>query len=105
MFLLNRLGFVVRPEKSVLIPSQDIVFLGFTLKSNHMTFKLTPYGTQKIKEIMLVYNYLLREAAAVLGLIASSFPGVVYGPLYYRTLEMEKFLVGKWGHIRHKLVD
>ena len=60
-----------------------------------MTFKLTPYGTQKIKEIMLVYNYSLREAAAVLGLIASSFPGVVYGPLYYRTLEMEKFLALK----------
>ena len=31
-----------------------------------------------------------REVASVVGLIVSSFPGVRYGPLYYRTPENEK---------------
>ena len=46
-------------------------------------------------QLLQSWTHSPREAAAVLGLIASSFLGVVYGPLHYRTLEMEKFLALK----------
>ena len=32
----------------------------------------------------------IREVAKVLGLLTSSLPGVLYGPLHYRSLEMDK---------------
>ena len=35
--LLRELGFVIHTEKSVLIPSQTIVFLGFIISSKNMT--------------------------------------------------------------------
>ena len=35
--LLRSLGFVIHPEKSVLIPPQTLVFLGFILNSASMT--------------------------------------------------------------------
>ena len=39
--LLRELGFVIHPDKSVLSPSQTIVFLGFVLSSKNMTLSLT----------------------------------------------------------------
>ena len=39
--LLRELGFVIHTEKSVLTPSQTIVFLGFTISSKNMTLSLT----------------------------------------------------------------
>ena len=33
---------------------------------------------------------LIREVARVIGKIVASFPGVMYGPLYYRYLERDK---------------
>ena len=49
----------------MLIPSQTIVFLGFIISANNMTFSLT------------------------LGNIVASFPAITYGPLHYRHLERE----------------
>ena len=34
--LLRELGFVIHPDKSVLTPSQTIVFLGFVISSKHI---------------------------------------------------------------------
>ena len=40
VFLLLQLGFHVHPEKSVLIPSQSLTFLGFNVNSVSMTVTL-----------------------------------------------------------------
>ena len=40
----------------------------------------------------------IRTAAQLLGLMISSFPGVMYGPLHYRRLNMEK--TRALGHFR-----
>ena len=40
--LFDRLGFVVHPGKSVLIPTQEITILGFLINSRKMSVKLTP---------------------------------------------------------------
>ena len=89
--LLDTLGFVVHPEKSVFIPTQKLVSLGFILDSVSMLVYLIP---EKLKQAAthLFYNEnpTIREVAKVLGLIVSSFPGVAYGPLHYRYLEQDK---------------
>ena len=47
--LLDRLGFVIYPEKSILIPTQEITFLGFIFNSANMTVKLTPERALRLK--------------------------------------------------------
>ena len=85
------LGFCAHPEKSCLIPSQEIIFLGVVLNSIAMTVRLTIEKKQKIKDactaLQETSEYTIREVASVLGLLVSSFPAVMYGPLYYRQLE------------------
>ena len=92
--LLDTLGFVVHPEKSVFIPTQKLVFLGFILDSVSMMVYLTPEKALKLKQAAMdlfnCKNPTIREVAKVLGLIVSSFPGVAYGPLHYRYLERDK---------------
>ena len=50
--LLRELGFVILTEKSVLTPSQTIVFLGFIISSKNMTLSLTEEKKNKIKTIL-----------------------------------------------------
>ena len=47
--MLQNLGFIVHQEKSVLRPSQQIVFLGFVLDSVNMTIRLTCEKAQRLK--------------------------------------------------------
>ena len=92
--LLRELGFLINPDKSVLIPTQTIVFLGFVISSKHMTPSLT--GDKKCKIKNLLVNCLhsqqvsKRELARMLGNIVASFPAVTFGPLHYRHLETVK---------------
>ena len=92
--LLYTLGFVVDPGKSVFIPTQMLVFLGFILDLVSMLVYLTPEKALKLNQAAtdLFYdeNPTIREVAKVLGLIVSSFPGVACGPLHYRYLEQDK---------------
>ena len=39
--LLRELGFTIHPEKSVLVPTQQIIFLGFVIDSVKMTIAPT----------------------------------------------------------------
>ena len=85
--------------KSVLIPSQSIPFLGFVLNSAQMTVALTPSKAMKVKSkaVELLHNQspTIRTASEMIGLMVASFPGVMYGPLYYRQLEIEKVIALK----------
>ena len=89
--LLKELGFVINTEKSVLTPSQAIVFLGFIISSKNMTLSLTDERKNKIKTILTdCLGKSLRELARILENIFVSFPAVAYRPLHYRHLEREK---------------
>ena len=46
--LFQSLGFQAHPEKSSLIPKQEIDYLGFTVNSKNMTLKLTKEDCNKI---------------------------------------------------------
>ena len=92
--LFHQLGFVVHPDKSVLIPTQRLTFLGFVLDSQSMTVALTGEQAVKVKvacqRLFQEKAITIREVAKVLGLLTSSLPGVLYGPLHYRSIEMDK---------------
>eukprot|EP00794_Sanderia_malayensis_P001725 gene1725-1923_t len=92
--LLDSLGFVVHPKKSVFIPAKTITFLGFVLDSVNMTVYLTQDRAHSIKRVcdtVLSSTCLtIRQVAQLLGKITSSFPGAMFGPLYYRNLDMNK---------------
>ena len=97
--LFTELGFCVHPEKSCLMPSQEIVFLGVVLNSITMVIKLTMEKKQKVmnacKALQVQSKYTIQEVASVIGLLVSTFPAVMYGPLYYRQLERDKSLALK----------
>ena len=88
------MGFIVHPDKSVLLPTQTIVFLGFVLNSILMQVSLTHERAFKLKEacenLPATDFPCIRTVAQVLGLMTSSFPGVLYGPLHHKFLEMDK---------------
>ncbi|XP_074612234.1 uncharacterized protein LOC141866599 [Acropora palmata] len=97
--LFTDLGLTLNMAKSVLIPSQSIAFLGFVLNSAKMTVALTPSKAMKVKSkaVELLHNQspTIRTVSEMIGLMVASFPGVMYGPLYYRQLEIEKVVALK----------
>ena len=92
--LFDRLGFVVHPDKSVLIPTQEITILAFVINSRKMSVKLTP---QKEKNLKRLVNQLfsmktpsIRFLTKLIGTIVSVLITVKYAPLYYRAVENDK---------------
>ena len=70
----------LHPEKSVLGPSQLLIFLGFWLDSVTMTVSLTQEKKAKLKLLCLKAlekrNLIIRFVAQVIGKIVPSLPGV-----------------------------
>lgn len=92
--IMTEVGFIIHQKKSVLLPTQDITFLGNNIHSNNMTVTLPPDKVNLIvQECLSLYHKtdeVIRKVARVLGLIVSTFSAVQYGPLYYREIEREK---------------
>ena len=92
--LFLQLGFTLHPEKSVLLPSQTLIFLGFILDTVSMTVTLTQKKKDKLKSLCLeALNgevFPIRFIAQVIGKIVSYLPGVEFGKLHYRNLERDK---------------
>jgi len=90
----DTLGLVTYPEKSAFIPFQQLVILGFVLNSVTMTITLTQEKAISLQNacttLLNTASPTIREVARVLGKIVSSFPGVMYGALYYRHIEHDK---------------
>ena len=90
--LLQKAGFFINWEKSVLKPSQTIEFLGFTLNSKTMTLSV---GDAKVENLCRKTSSILsakrpvsiREVASAIGTIISVLPAFVYGKRHYRALE------------------
>ena len=62
-----KLGFVIRPMKSVLIPTQEMAFIGFMLNSILMTVRLPPRKATNVrhacKNVLHQGNPTVREVA------------------------------------------
>lgn len=92
--LLQDLGFIVHPDKSVFIPKRVLTFLGFVINSVEMTVKLTPEKANHLRQacikLLNTQHPTIRDVAQVIGLMVSSAPAVELCMLFYRTLENEK---------------
>ena len=92
--LLRELGRYPHEDKSVTTPTQIIQHLGFILISIDMTVSLTNGKINKLREIaQLVLSHssmTIRLVAKLVGHMVFCFPGVEFGELYYRQIEIEK---------------
>ena len=92
--LMSDVGFIIHNEKSVLVPTQNITFLGNNIDSVRMIVYLPTEKVSRIVQACVdLHNKVasrIREVARVLGLLVSSFSAVEFGPLYYRDTEREK---------------
>ena len=106
IILFDKLGFVIHPHKSVMIPTQEITYLGFVLNSTTMTIKLSDERRVKVIQACEAVldgtaDYSIRNVARLVGLLISCFPAVKMGPLNYRCTEKEKVIAlnksnGNW---------
>ncbi|XP_068690529.1 uncharacterized protein [Montipora foliosa] len=83
--LFHQVVFVIHPDKSVLIPTQRLTFLGFVLDSQSMTVALTGEQAVKVKEacqqLLQEKSITIREVAKVLGLFDFYFTwGALWAP-------------------------
>ena len=107
--LLWELGFTIHPEKLVLVPTQQIIFLGFVIDSVKMTVTLTEERKQSI--YMLCQNSLpnyqatIWDLAQTIGVIMSSLRAASHGQMYYRELEKcnVKFQARSGGNFERKV--
>lgn len=92
--LLDKLGFIIHPDKSVFIPTRLIEFLGHLINTISMTISLTLEKKERLKEmcehLLNSTTVTIREIARFLGKCASSFLAVPHGRLHYRSLERFK---------------
>jgi hypothetical protein len=92
--LFDSVGFVIHPDKSSLIPKQQMTILGFTINSVEMRVYPSKDKVAKIKALCteLIQNAAptIRQVASVLGLLVSNFPAAQFGPLHFRDLDMDK---------------
>ena len=77
-----------------MVPTQEIVVLGFVINSLTLTVMLTKEKAVNLKksctQVLGSPKITIRQVAKVIGQIVSSFPGAMHGPLYYRNLESNK---------------
>ena len=92
--LMEKVGFMIHPDKSVLIPCTKIAFLGNDIDSVKMIVTL-PESKMKnlVSECKMLFKMdkaKIQYVARVVGLMVSSFSAVELGRLYYRSLEKGK---------------
>ena len=85
----ENLGFVINLEKSNLVPSQVVLFLGFIVDSKKMSFSLPD---SKIQSIRLSAQTLLNQPKVSLrklriGMCNASRTAVLKAPLHYRSIQ------------------
>ena len=100
--MLENLGFIIHPDKSVFTPVQEIEYLGFKINSTNMTVYMP---TPRKIDIKLVCTDLIhdrkptiKKVSRVIGKLVAALPATKYGPLHYRSLEQDKIKALKANH-------
>ena len=92
--LSQALDFTIHPDKSQLMPTQKMTFLGFVIDSTKMILKLSENKQKNTfalcEEVIKSKVQSIRKIACLLGSIFESFEVVPWGPLYYRNIELCK---------------
>ena len=90
-YLLENLGFIIHPEKSITTPTQEIEFLGMVVDSCSMELRLPG---QKVKKLRQEFSRIkaqtapltAREVSRLLGKFNSVAQAIPPGPLFCRSL-------------------
>ena len=92
--LLDSLGLVVHEGKSVLEPTQSLVFLGFRIDSIHMEISLPQEKRERFcraaGDLLYRRKPSIREVAGLVGLMVAYAPAVEYGGAHIKWLEIDK---------------
>ena len=92
--LLQKLCFVIHPDKSKFVPAKTVEYLGFIIDSEKMITYLSDQKKKKIHEKCCIIptkpKLTIREFVSFIGTLTSSFPGNQFGPLYYRAMLKSK---------------
>ena len=91
---LDKLGFVIHTERSVIRLTQNLIFFGFHLDSREMKVCPTKKKRQKLRRAV---NNLrnkevnsIRKVAGLVGLMLSYSPAVQYGRAHVKEVELQK---------------
>ena len=93
MQFFDSLGLAVNVDKSCLVPSQEVEFLGVCLSSRDMLAILPCRRKEQIKvqgRALLRGDVTLTDLASFIGLAVASDPAVDLAPLRYKYLEIVK---------------
>ena len=94
--IMSEVGFIIHDIKLVLVPVQNIIFLGNHIDSVRMIVYLTEERKNTIlhecKKLMGKNSAKIREVVRIIGLFVVVFSAVEFGPLHYRELETQKII-------------
>ena len=92
MKLLQDLGFLVNMNKSVLTPTQRIIFLGFLIDSVNMTISLPEEKQlaiiQKANSLLGQNLVSIRNLCQFVGMCSATRPALRQAPLFYRKIQL-----------------
>lgn len=93
IYLLENLGFIVHPGKSITQPTQSLEFLGMILDTQRMELQVPG---AKLKKIRTEANNLLRaetvtarDVSRIVGKMSSMSQAIPPAPLFYRSLQRD----------------
>ena len=93
VYLLQCLGFSINMEKTILEPTQSLVFLGFTIDSINLELRLSPEKLKKIRaearKFVGAELISARSLARLLGKMNATSNVIPPAPLFYRHLQMD----------------
>lgn len=91
--LLYRLGFTINFEKSALLPSHSLEYLGFLIDTRSMTISLPAEKVAKLRKAIRTFSRNAqagpvspREVAGLVGKLQATHPALLEAPLYVRHL-------------------
>lgn len=108
--LLQKLGFCINEEKSVLVPTKCIEYLGNIIDTNSMTISLPKHRVEKIiqgcEALLGKDKEKIREVARIIGLLVAATSAVELGKLHYWKLERGKIaaLQAEQGNFNRRMV-
>ena len=91
---VERLGFVVHEEKSIIEPTKNLTFLGFNLDSERMYVTLNQDKIEKLeraaKKLLSKQWPTIREVAGLIGLMIAYSQAFNYALNHIKSLEIDK---------------
>ena len=89
--LLQRLGFLINWEKSILSPAQSLEYLGMIVDTVHMELRLPQDKVTKLQKecrnMSTKPTITLRALLRIIGKMTASILAVLEAPLHYRSLQ------------------